>query len=168
MSFSFLRNTQDQRVWSRVLPAAATVLRPWFDGGSMAYLPRTCLVPVSYLPCGSRSTWEVRDRYETGTSQVHGRCTVAVWSQTGTAMGGAIGFYHVTSTTPGHPRHALAIPTSPDVGLRSHFVATSARLGTNASEPRTPPDRYVGAGAGWVRASGPLSRNQARVTCSTL
>jgi len=28
------------------------------------YLSRTCLVPVSYLPCGSRSTWEVRDRYE--------------------------------------------------------------------------------------------------------
>jgi hypothetical protein len=27
----------------------------------------TCLVPVSYLPCGSRSTWEVRDRYETCT-----------------------------------------------------------------------------------------------------
>ena len=37
---------------------------------------RTYLVPVSYLPCGSRSTWEVRDRYETGTRQVHHGYTI--------------------------------------------------------------------------------------------
>ena len=43
---------------------------------SQVYLSRTCLVPVSYLPCGSRSTWEVRDRYETGTRQGHARHTV--------------------------------------------------------------------------------------------
>jgi len=44
----------------------------------MAYLSRTCLVPVSYIPCGSRSTWDVRDRYEIGTREQHGRHTVAI------------------------------------------------------------------------------------------
>ena len=42
---------------------------------SMVYPWCTYLVPVSYLPCGSRSTWEVRDRYEIGTPWIHRRTT---------------------------------------------------------------------------------------------
>ena len=58
---------------------------------SQVYLSRTCLVPVSYLPCGSRSTWEVRDRYETGTRQVPGRDTLATPSAGRRSVDGAIG-----------------------------------------------------------------------------
>ena len=58
------------------LPPRGDVVRWCIHGVPSSYLSRTCLVPVSYLPCGSRSTWEVRDRYETGTRQVRDRYTV--------------------------------------------------------------------------------------------
>jgi hypothetical protein len=44
----------------------------------MVYPWRTYLVPISYTPSGSRSTWGVRDRYEIGTRGLHGRHTVAI------------------------------------------------------------------------------------------
>ena len=104
------------------------------DGGSMVYQARTCLVPVSYLPCGSRSTWEVRDRYQTDTSLARERYTIAVPSQHGQRTGQTRGWSSPREIIHGAGRgwavchlalmpHPMRITPGPTSGLTRFLVS---------------------------------------------